>query len=329
VKLISDFADERMEVGMPELLKATPEMALEYARWFLNRRAYTLQSETPHQTSGRHYFYRPRKGGNPVELTPWDIQRHLAGEITLGIFAINPTTQCVKWMAIDADYRNALEDLLKLQFKLADNGIESALEQSRRAGHLWIFFENPVPARDARTYIRHLAKGLSIGVKGSHSPDGIELFPKQDSVEEGRFGNAIRAPLGVHRAASRRFWFCGAPGELEAQMMYLRNLRRVTEQQLRELIAAVPVNTPPATSHRRELQPNRLRFVILDHIETRRRSGRNWIAQCPSCAAAGRDRSRNNLAISLEEPWKYICWARCTKEQIRAALGVPILYLSR
>jgi len=71
------------------------------------------------------------------------------------------------------------------------------------------------------------------------------------------------------------------------------------------------------------------RFVILDHIEARRRIGRNWVAQCPSCAAAGRDRSKDNLAISVEEPWKYICWAGCTKQQIRAELGVPIPVLRR
>jgi len=71
-------------------------------------------------------------------------------------------------------------------------------------------------------------------------------------------------------------------------------------------------------------QADRRRFVILDHIETRRRIGRNWIAQCPSCAAAGRDCSKDNLSISVEEPWKYRCWAGCTKEQIRAALRAPI-----
>jgi len=67
---------------MPELFKTTPEMALEYARWVVNRRAFTLQSETPHPKSGRHYYYRPRERGHPVELTPWDIERHLAGDIT-------------------------------------------------------------------------------------------------------------------------------------------------------------------------------------------------------------------------------------------------------
>ena len=138
-----------------------------------------------------------------MELTSTDIQRHLAGEITIGLYAINPRTQRVKWMAIDADYRKALEDLLKLQFELGRNGIQAALEQSRRGGHLWIFFEKPVLAKHARVYIRHLAKQLSVEVKGSGAGDGIELFPKQDSLDEGHFGNAIRGPLGIHRAAKQ------------------------------------------------------------------------------------------------------------------------------
>ena len=314
---------------MPDLVQATPEMAFEYARWFVNRRAYTLQSDTPHPASGRHYYFRPRRRGTPLELTPRDIQRHLAGEITLGIYAINPRTQRVKWMAIDADYRRALEDLLKLQFELGRDGIQAALEQSRRGGHLWIFFEKPLLAKQARVYIRHLARQLSVEVKGSGSGEGIELFPKQDAVEEGQFGNAIRGPLGIHRAANRRYWFYGAPYELETQMAYLRNLRRVTEEQMKELMAAVPFDPPAETPRRVAFQSDRPQFRILDHIETRRRVGRNWIARCPSCAAAGRDRSKDNLAISVEEPWKYICWAGCTKEQIRAALGVPIPILTR
>jgi hypothetical protein len=77
---------------MTNLLHATPEMPIEYAQWFVNRRAYTLQSDTPHPAAGRHDYYQPRKRGLPLDLTPWDIQRHLAGEITLGLYAINPRT---------------------------------------------------------------------------------------------------------------------------------------------------------------------------------------------------------------------------------------------
>jgi len=65
------------------------------------------------------------------------VRRHLEGQITIGLYAINPATQRCKWVAIDADYPDALEDLLKLQWELRQDGVEAALEKSRRGGHLW------------------------------------------------------------------------------------------------------------------------------------------------------------------------------------------------
>lgn len=305
-----------------------PELARQYARWFVNRRAYTRQSDKPHPESGRHYYYRPRartaEGSGELALRVTDITRHLAGEITLGIYAINPRTQRVKWMAIDADYKRSLDDLLKLQYELQQDGIQAALEQSRRGGHLWILFATPVLARHARVYVRHLAERLSVNVKCGGLAEGIELFPKQDRVEEGQFGNAIRAPLGVHRAVSRRFWFYGAKYDVESQMKYLRDLGRVTELELERLIAGLPVEEPsPRIACGAFRTPA---FQILDHVDRSRlrRAGRNWVTQCPSCASAGRDRSRDNLAISVEEPLKYICWAGCSAAQIRSALGAPV-----
>ena len=189
---------------MADVLRATSEMAADYARWFVNRRAYCRQSDHPHRESGRHYYYRPRRPeGGELALTRQDLERHLAGEITIGLYAINPATQRVKWMAIDADYRAAVEDLLKLQYELAQDDVQAALEQSRRGGHLWILFEEPVLAKSARRYIGHLASRLSVRVKGTGLAEGIEIFPKQDLLEDGQFGNAIRGPLGVHRAANR------------------------------------------------------------------------------------------------------------------------------
>jgi hypothetical protein len=313
---------------MPEVLLATPEMATEYARWFVNRLAYTRQSDRPHSESGRHYYYRPRaEGGGELGLELDDVRRHLAGEITLGIYAINPQTQRVKWMGIDADYKRSLDDLLKLQYELQQDGIQAALEQSRRGGHLWILFETPVLAKHARVYIRHLAGKLSVQVKASGPADGIELFPKQDRIEHTQFGNAIRGPLGIHRAVSRRYWFYGAQHDLEAQMKYLRQLRRVTERRLLELIDGLAFKEENRRPQRlNAIRADRSHFHILDHLDREglRRVGRNWVTRCPSCAAAGRDRGKDNLAISVDEPLKYLCWAGCTNTQIRAALGAPV-----
>ena len=90
----------------------------DYFRLFVNRRAYTLQSNRPHPESDRHYYYRPKdkKTGQGLSLTLDTIRRHLEGEITIGLYAINPATQCSKWVAIDADYANSLTDLVKIRF---------------------------------------------------------------------------------------------------------------------------------------------------------------------------------------------------------------------
>jgi hypothetical protein len=74
------------------------------------------------------------------------LRQHLAGELTVGLYSINPKTQRSKWVAIDADYKNAVEHLLKLQCELTQDGVEPALEKSNRGGHLWIFFEQPNPS---------------------------------------------------------------------------------------------------------------------------------------------------------------------------------------
>ena len=94
-------------------LKAPSIVEADYFRLFINRRAYTLQSNKPHRESGQHYYYRPtdNKTGEGLSLTLDTVRRHLEGEITIGLYAINPATQCSKWVAIDADYENSLADL--------------------------------------------------------------------------------------------------------------------------------------------------------------------------------------------------------------------------
>jgi hypothetical protein len=68
----------------------------------------------------------------------------------------------------------------------------------------------------------------------------------------------------------------------------------------------------------------RREFHILDHVRPGRKQSGNYWAQCPSCARHGRDHSKDNLAISVADPRKYKCWAGCSKEMIRAAIGQPI-----
>jgi hypothetical protein len=68
-------------------------------------------------------------------LTGEAIRQHLEGKITVGLYAICPSTQRCKWVAIDADYKNAMEDLLRLQYHLTQDRVQPALEMSKRSGH--------------------------------------------------------------------------------------------------------------------------------------------------------------------------------------------------
>lgn len=323
----------------PRIL-ATPEILASYLKLFVNRRAYTVQASTPDSEKRRCYYYRPK---GRVSLSEATIREHLESRITIGLYAINPATQRCKWVAIDADYADALEDLLKLQWELRQDGVEAALEKSRRGGHLWIFAAKPLLARDCRVYIHSLAARLKVPVKGARcaadsSPglkvlaDGIEVFPKQDEVPAHEFGNALRGPLGVHRGSGKRYWFYGADYTLEAQVSYLARLKRMTEDEMSRFVAglkatekAAPPPKPITRQFASSSNPSRLEFSILAHVTgKKRRTGRNYFTRCPSCARQGRDKSGDNLAISIADPRKYKCWAGCSKEEIRSALGCPI-----
>ena len=318
---------------MGRRFNATWALEKAYIELFVNRRAYTIQSFHPHPESGRHYYYQPkdRASGAPILLTEKTVSDHLEGRITIGLYAINPTNQRCKWVAIDADYATAMDDLIKLQYRLTEDGVESALEMSRRGGHLWIFMEAPLMARKCRIYIYDLARKLAVPVKGPGLAEGIELFPKHDEIQDGAFGNALRGPLGIHRAAERRFWFYGANYTLEAQMGFLRRLRKLTAQELDRFTAGKEL-PPNVAKVRSEAEPHDLSqlggrrrvFCILDYVREARVVGRNYVARCPSCATAGRDRGRDNLAILVSNPRFYQCWAGCTREMIRAALGCPV-----
>lgn len=318
---------------MKRRLTATPALVNTYTDLFVNRRAYTIQSMRPDPESGRHYYYRPkdRQFGGPLLLTEKTIGDHLEGKITIGLYAINPLNQRCKWVAIDADYARAMDDLIKLQYQLTQDRVESALEMSKRGGHLWIFLAVPLLARKCRIYIYDLAQKLGVPVKGSGLAEGIEVFPKHDEIREGAFGNAIRGPLGIHRGAKRRFWFYGADYTLEAQIEFLLRLRKLTEEELDRFSAGkeLPPNIAKVRSeveqvNVHETRGTRPRFCILDYVSETRVVGRNYVARCPSCALQGRDRGHDNLAILLSNPRFYQCWAGCTKEMIRAAVGRPI-----
>lgn len=141
-------------------------------------------------------FARQRSDGGYVRvgrpLTDADISAHLRGLWTLGSYVTNERGQC-KYAVFDADGENGLKRLAELQTILAEMGIPSYLETSRRGGHLWVFLAAPALASVVRGWLLPLC------------PIGVEFYPKQ--AESVGYGSLIRLPLGVHRKSGQRYPF--------------------------------------------------------------------------------------------------------------------------
>jgi hypothetical protein len=233
-----------------EILPVSSQMVEDYWNWFVNRRAYLVQRHTP-APNGKYSYYAPKdkKTDEKLSLTLKDVELHLAGLKTISLYAIEPMHSTCKWIAIDADHDKAFSDLAAVQQDLKQEGIEALLEKSRRGGHLWIFAAEPLPASLCRILVYTIALSIGVPIKGfNHEVEGLEIFPKQDRLEEGFFGNAIRGPLGVHRATSSRYWFDCASSKMPAQFDLIRNARRLTLAELEawtEGITMPSVDEPP------------------------------------------------------------------------------------
>ncbi len=129
--------------------------------------------------------------------------RHLKGEITLGTYCLDQESK-TRFVVVDADNDLQLARLADIARGLAESAVPAYLEGSRRGGHLWLFFEQPVPGQEARSFGRGLLK--------SYGLTGIELYPKQDRLADGP-GSLIRLPFGVHRKNGLRYGFISVDGQ--------------------------------------------------------------------------------------------------------------------
>jgi hypothetical protein len=311
----------------PELLTPTAHDIDEYWRLFVNQDAYTQMKDNRVEPSTNSY-YRPRVSFASEEyrkLTKETVRRHLRGDITCMFYAINPITQTCKWICLDADYVDAARDLERIQTALKGLGVESLLEDSRRGGHLWIMNATPLLALDCRRFINYLVRSLDIPLAASPAdPPGIEVFPRQDLLEDGRLGNGIRGPLGVHRKVFQRFWFVGAERTLISQLELVAALPPLTSTKLLSLLASIPSESLAEAVQRPMLfRSNRSasEFSILTHFPPPSSTARDYKARCPVCT----ERRLVITAVGTRRGF-YKCFSGCSTKQIRAALGHPVVY---
>lgn len=129
-------------------------------------------------------------------LTDAVIYDHLAGNHTIGVYALLTDDTC-HFLAVDFDEADWRDDALAFVLSCRELGVPVTLEISRsgNGAHAWIFFATRVPARDARRLGTAIISHTCTRTRQLQLTSYDRLFPNQDTMPKGGFGNLIALPL--------------------------------------------------------------------------------------------------------------------------------------
>lgn len=172
------------------------------------------------------------------------VKAHLRGNDPLcrDVAAIYPMCEDnTTWLlAADFDEANWQADVAAFHKCCAALGLTSAVERSRSGNdaHVWLFFSEPVSAANAR----RLGSGLLTRTMACRHELSFasydRLFPTQDTVPKGGFGNLIALPFqGQAQKAGNTLFVDEQLVPYPDQWAFLSTLPKVTPEQLAGLLA--------------------------------------------------------------------------------------------
>lgn len=172
------------------------------------------------------------------------LAKHLAGKMRLGIYPLLSSGECF-FVAGDFDNHDGAKNPHKAISKAHDafeqNGIASYALRSRSGTgyHLYLFFDDAVPAKKARGAYYAVLKHAGLRIDGKGELDC--LFPKQDALKTPySVGNLIALPFQGLSVPDGNMVFLdpttGFEKPFPIQIETLRQLRYTTESQLDNIL---------------------------------------------------------------------------------------------
>ena len=184
------------------------------------------------------------------------VEAHLRGEQTLGTYAIREDDSCI-FLAADFDGEDWWPDVQAYRDAATKATVPVAVERSRsgNGAHAWIFFAEPVPAALARRLGTILLAKASANRPTLNLHAFDRLFPNQDTLPAGGFGNLIALPLAkAPRQLGNTVFLNSNRQPYEDQWAFLAAAHRVTRPELDQLIerlsplASLATTAPPNPS---------------------------------------------------------------------------------
>jgi len=137
-----------------------------------------------------------------LPVTDAVVRWHLSGHdaegqsFVAGVYPLLQDETCY-FLAIDFDKAGWQEDATAFLEACRRLNLPAALERSRsgRGAHVWIFFDEAIPAALARRLGSHLLTEAMEGRPDIGLDSYDRLFPNQDTMPQGGFGNLIAMPL--------------------------------------------------------------------------------------------------------------------------------------
>jgi hypothetical protein len=131
-----------------------------------------------------------------VPLTDQAIYDHLAGHHTVGVYPLLADDSC-HFLAVDFDDADWRSDAQAFALSCRELGVPVVLEISRsgNGAHAWVFFSSNVAARDARRLGTAIISHTCARTRQLKLTSYDRLFPNQDTMPKGGFGNLIALPL--------------------------------------------------------------------------------------------------------------------------------------
>ena len=180
-----------------------------------------------------------------TEISNQVIYRHLAGQQIVGLYPLLHDNTCYL-LAADFDKGEWQEEVKAMSQACTEYGIPHTIEISRsgNGAHLWIFFKDRIPAKEARLLgFGLLDKAMEIYPNLSFNSYD-RLFPNQDILPEGGFGNLIALPLQREARLVGNSSFVDANlHAIRDQWQHLAQIKSISVQDLTKLLTKVSPNS--------------------------------------------------------------------------------------
>lgn len=189
-----------------------------------------------HKAKGRSFSNFNHKTHKPYDDQA--VSEHLKGIATVGIYPLSDDNTSY-FIAADFDKKNWLQESLEFLKVCKKYSVDAYLERSRsgNGGHVWIFFEDKIPAKQSRKIVFEFLREAKVISDFDKEASFDRLFPNQDFHRGKGFGNLIALPLNGQSLIQKNSAFIDTGnGEVyDDQWAFLKQIKKVRKDKINNL----------------------------------------------------------------------------------------------